>query len=531
MNALLRPPPLREITRAEDLPSNHGNLCRDGGAVQLRPDDRRLVAMLDIGDRRVIALWAGSSSDNQVLQAAIRRVEAAGYTVTGTRTATAEVIEVCSETVDKTADGELEITDATRTFDDILTQAYGMGASDLHFLMGRSIAQVRARIHGELTTLRQLGRATADSIARAMYSQAEVDSRRSSPSLNPNTYQDAAISRTVTAGGRVEQLKLRWASGPAWPDSFDVAMRILNVGQTNERSLSSLGFDSDQEEALLDALKAPHGVILMCGATGEGKSTTMATLAEIWGRRHDGRRLIRTIEDPPEYIIPNARHMPVSRNDGSEPEEGFHRALRAALRMDPDALVLGEIRDETTADLLEQATLTGHKVFATVHAASVFAGMWRLEELGLKRARLSGDGFINAVIHQNLVQTLCPSCSVPIAAEDLPADLRRDLGERLDFEHADVRHRGSGCGQCINGINGRRALASILIPDAKLRSLLQQGNEAAAIEHWRSGEMHRYAGAQKRSMVDQALDLIAAGQLSPMDAEMKIGTLRGDHLD
>ncbi|MCD9046768.1 GspE/PulE family protein [Luteimonas sp. MHLX1A] len=530
MNAQLRPPPMPEINRAEDLPTNHGNLCREGGLVQLRPDDRRLVALLDIGERRVVALWAGT--DRQVLLAALRRVELAGYSVAEVRTASAEVIEVCSESTDKgAADDALEVTDATRTFDEMLAQAYGMNASDLHIQMGRTIAHVRARIHGELTTIRQLGRGAAESIARAMYSQAEVDSRRSSPSLNPTIYQDAALSRSVTVGGRVEQLKLRWASGPAWPDAFDVAMRILNVGQTNERTLSALGFDAEQEAALMDALKAPHGVILMCGATGEGKSTTMATLAEIWGKRHGGRRMIRTIEDPPEYIIPNARHMPVSRNDGSEPEEGFHRALRAAMRMDPDALLLGEIRDAVTADLLEQATLTGHKVYATVHAASVFAGLWRLEELGIKRTRLAGDGFINAVIHQTLVQTLCPNCSAPLDASRLPVDLRKDLESRLDLTAGNVRTRGAGCNTCINGISGRRALASILIPDAKLRVLLQKGDEAAAIHHWRSGTIHRHPGVQKRSIVDQAIDLVAEGQLCPVDAEMKIGTLRGDLLD
>ena len=527
----MRPPPLPEINRAEDVPANHGNLCREGGLVQLRPDDRRLVAMLDIGDRRVVALWAGG--DRQVLLAAQRRVEAAGYTISATRTATAEVIEVCSESTGKASlDDALEITDATRTFDDMLTQAYSMQASDMHLLMGRSIAHVRVRIHGELTTIRQLGRGAAESIARAMYSQAEVDSRRESPALNPAIYQDAALSRSVTVGGSIAQLKLRWASGPAWPDSFDVAMRILNVGQTSERTLASLGFGAEQEAALMDALKAPHGVILMCGATGEGKSTTMATLAEIWGRRHEGRRMIRTIEDPPEYIIPNARHMPVSRNDGSAPEEGFHRALRAAMRMDPDALLLGEIRDQATADLLEQATLTGHKVFATVHAASAFAGIWRLEELGIKRTRLAGEGFINAVIHQVLVQTLCPKCSTPVREAQLPADLVRDLrASKLDLSVANVRLRGAGCDHCINGIAGRRALASILIPDAPMRALLQQGDEAGSIERWRSGDMHRHAGVQSKGIVEQAIEMIAAGELSPIDAEMKIGALRSDLLD
>lgn len=516
------------LERAEDLPPFIENLCRPGGAVEVRADDAALVAMLDIGSKEVIALWAGDASQNMTLLVARRRVESHGYRVIDTLRATPDVISLCNETNARSvAEGTLEDTEATRAFDDLLAIAYGLGASDMHIQMFRKHAEVRVRVHGELTTIRQLPLGAAESIARAMYSQADVDSRRGKATFNQAEYQDTSISRSVLVKGKTENLKLRWASGPVWPDAFDVALRILNVGQDSRgKTLETLGFEDPQVQALTEALKAPRGVILLCGATGEGKSTTMAALADMWGVRHDGKRMIRTIEDPPEYLIRNARHMPVSRTADGAAEEGFHRALRAAMRMDPDALLLGEVRDSVTADLLEQAVLTGHKVFATVHAGAVFDALWRLEELGTKRERLVGDGFINAIVNQVLVPCLCPRCAVPMAPGAFPADLVQDLKSNLDAPLESVRTRGPGCSECFGGVSGRRVLSSILIPDQELRSLLRAGDETGAIRRWSTGQMASHAAVQARSITRQALDMIGAGLLCPRDAEMKVGVLR-----
>lgn len=515
------------LTKAEDLPPFIENLCRPSGPIQLRPEDAELVAMLDMGGRQVTAVWAGEPNQRITLVAAIKKVESAGYIVGQTLLATREAIALCSESnAQQIVTGELEDTEATRRFDELLAIAVGMGASDLHLQMHSRHAEVRVRVNGDLHTIRQLPHGAAESIARAMYSQADVDSRRHKPSFNPTEFQDTSISRTVMVNGRAESLKLRWASGPVWPDSFDVALRILNIGQDNRgMTLEDLGFEEPQVNALTEALKAPVGVMLMCGATGEGKSTTMAALADMWGARYQGRRMVRTIEDPPEYLIRNARHMPVSRSADGASEEGFHVALRAAMRMDPDALLLGEIRDAITADLLEQAILTGHKVFATLHAGTVFNAIWRLEELGVKRARLAGEGFINVIANQVLVPSLCPECSIELKADAMPSDLIEDLASQLGSLES-LRSRGPGCSQCIGGIANRQVLASLLIPDPELRQLILEGREAAAIERWATGQMSTHSGCQSRSIVTQALDLISKGVLCPRDAEMKVGSLR-----
>ena len=528
MNAMTAP--LKPIDSAAELPRYISNVGLPGSTVSLRAEDAAIVALLDIGDRRLIVLWAGEPHQHQVLVAAKRRAEMLGYQVVETRVATKDVVALCADDIGRqeTAEAEgLEDTATTRDFDEILAQAVSLGASDLHILPMRDHAKIRVRINGDLYDLRLMTRKAAESMSRAMYSQAEVDSRNKQPAFNPKAIQDASITRSITVNGRVEELKLRWASGPVWPDAFDVSLRILNVAAENRRSLSSLGYTPEQEALLIDALRQPAGVILLCGTTGAGKSTTIASLAELWGHRHQGRRMLRTIENPPEYVISNSRQMPVSiSDDSSREDDGFHRALRAAMRMDPDALYFGEVRDPQTADLLEQGVLTGHPVFTTVHAYSPIAALWRLQELGITRERLSSEGFVNLIVHQHLVKILCPHCRRPydrqLADQFRDQELRQDLGDALlDGAYT----RGSGCAHCKSGLIGRRAVASMLAPDHTFRRLFRAGDEMGAIAHWRSGKMTRHRKAQGLSEIQQAKDLIRAGDLCPFDAEADLGRL------
>lgn len=521
------------IESVAQLPYFTENIARPDGAVPLREDDARLVALLDTGDRRVVVLWAGEPSQAQVVNVAIARATSAGYTIVGRRAATVDMVAMCADAQrDIGNDRDIETTDATQTFDEWLSAAVRMKASDLHLMLMKDRAVVRIRVNGELIDLKTVRTSVAEAVARAMYSQADVDSRAGKPSFNPREHQGASITRTATtADGRVEQLKLRWESGPIWPDAFDVAIRILNIGADSEyRSLERLGYSAGQRAAMEDALRQPAGVILLCGQTGSGKSTTLATLAEMWTDRFEGARVLRTIEDPCEYIIKGGRQMPVSRTDDADrPEEGFHRALRSAMRMDPDALLLGEIRDPVTADLLQQATLTGHKGFSTVHAASPFAVIWRLEELGIKRERLASEGFINAIVHQELVQLLCENCSVPFAESTASPDHRSQIEADLPAGVLqNARCRGMGCERCTNGISRRKALASILIPDAQIRMLIGKHQDIEAMQHWRSGKIARHGATQAVSVVQQAHQLIAAGVFSPVDADKTLGCLALD---
>jgi len=520
--------PANRIEFAEQIPAYIDNLCRPGGPVRMREEDSRLVALLDIGEKRVRALWAGSTEQRDILMSAVSRAKALGYQILDTREAASEIILLCREgRQQEEEEEEIEDTEATRLFDRYLVQALELNASDLHLQVLRRHARMMARVNGELVELGQMSIKSAETLARAMYSQADVDSRMGKPNFNARTYQDASLSRNVTRGDNVTELKLRWASGPVWPDAFDVSLRILNItAGAGTRTLESLGYRPIQIRALTHALKQPSGLILLCGTTGAGKSTTLATLAEMWGRRYEGMRMMRTIEDPPEYVIALARQMPVSRQDkGGEQEEGFHAALRAAMRMDPDALLLGEIRDAATADLGQQAVDTGHKVLSTVHSGSVFEALWRLIRLGIDRDRLASEGFINAIVHQTLVPTLCPHCSLPYSRDRVGEEVHEELAAQLDEKLIlGSKLRGEGCEHCHGaGLGGRVALSSILMPDTTMRLMIREGREVEARQYWRAGKCKLHGEAQALSIVDQALDLIGKGVLSAVDADKHIG--------
>lgn len=514
------------ITSAEQIPQHTANLVRKGGAIALRDEDRRMVAALDLGAKQVLLLWAGESISDPLLQGVRQRVLALEYAVLGVREASTEVIALLSEdSSDRESTDALEQTDVLKLLDQILSEAARLRASDVHFQQRRRHCDVVFRINGELTKHRQVTAEEGLQLARAAYSKADVDSRRGKPTFNPRSYQDASLTRALSVNGEFQETKLRWGSGPVWPDAFDVSLRLLN-GSGRVSTMDSLGLRADQIDALMTALKAPSGVIVLCGTTGAGKTTTLASLAEMWLRRHGGRRLLRTIEDPPENEIPMARQMPVSRSDRGE-EEGFHTAMRAVLRMDPDALLLGEVRDAVTADLLQQAVQTGHKVLTSVHAPSCFAALARFTTLGISRDYLASDGFINAIVHQYLVSTLCPHCSVPLAQSNgyVERDTMEDIELLLAGNLEHVRVRGAGCQHCTEGHKGRKAVATILMPDGRMLDMIRRGSDAEAREYWRSGRMPLSGKTQATSAVQHAAGLIQAGELCPNEAELVLGRL------
>ena len=198
------------------------------------------------------------------------------------------------------------------------------------------------------------------------------------------------------------------------------------------------------------------------------------------------------------------------------------------MRMDPDGLYVGEIRDRVTSEVLEHSILTGHSVLGTLHSMSPLGAIWRLEELGLTRAGLMREGFIVAVAHQHLLPVLCPHCRKRLveAKIDKPIlqALIRDLGDDVVGQ---AYSRGEGCGEgtCFGGVIRRQAVASILMPDAEFRRLLLAGKEVEAMRRWRNGEMSRHGEVQAANCIIQAHKLIADGLVCPIDADRYLGRL------
>jgi general secretion pathway protein E len=239
----------------------------------------------------------------------------------------------------------------------------------------------------------------------------------------------------------------------------DAVLRILDRSAlADERStldLARLGFGPDELEALRGLARRPHGMLLVTGPTGSGKTTTLyAALSEV----NTGRQKIITIEDPIEYQLAGVLQVPVNERTGLT----FARGLRAILRHDPDTLLVGEIRDRETAQIAVQAALTGHLVLSSIHANTVFDVLARFHHMDVDPYELTSA--LNGVAAQRLLRQVCRRCAEPAVP-------REALCERYPALRGTVNgQRGRGCGDCRGtGYRGRIAVAEILSVDDDLR--------------------------------------------------------------
>lgn len=334
-----------------------------------------------------------------------------------------------------------------------LHAAFVAGASDVHFEYSRSGLTVKLRQDGVMTYHSSIaGAHRAEEVISRIKVLAQLDiTERRVP-------QDGRF-RFRFAGG---ELDLRVSIMPS-VFGEDAVLRLLDKAQlrTTEAavSLDLLGFDDRSVESIRMLSELPHGMMLITGPTGSGKTTTVyGILSEV----NTGDEKIITIEDPVEYELSGVLQIPVNEKKGLT----FARGLRSILRHDPDRILVGEIRDAETAEIAVQSALTGHQVFTTVHANSVFDVTGRFKHFGLDMFGFMSA--LNGVIVQRLVRKLCPHCTTsraPNAREaQWLAQTKRPL-DRVPF--------GTGCSQCRQtGYKGRLVIAEVHKVDDRLRDMV-----------------------------------------------------------
>jgi general secretion pathway protein E len=278
----------------------------------------------------------------------------------------------------------------------------------------------------------------------------------------------------------------------------DAVLRLLDRQSLTEEAkalrLEHLGLGAHAIGAIRKLAGKPHGMLLVTGPTGSGKTTTLyAAITEI----HTGRDKIVTIEDPVEYRLPRVLQIPVNEKKGLT----FARGLRSILRHDPDKIMVGEIRDDETAQIAVQAALTGHLVFTTVHANNVFDVLGRFLHMGVDAYSFAAA--LNGIVAQRLLRINCPHCAV--AVEPDPAQL-----EEAGLSQAQVGgwtfKAGRGCGQCRGvGYKGRKAVAEVLLLDDALREMIVAQAPISTLKE-------RAALAGLQPVRDAALHWVACGE-------------------
>ena len=237
-----------------------------------------------------------------------------------------------------------------------------------------------------------------------------------------------------------------------------VVMRLLRQNATL-RGLGEIGMAEREESCFRRVLDLPHGIVLVTGPTGSGKTSTLYTAL---GEINDAVRKIITIEDPVEYQMKGVNQIQVSEKAGLT----FARGLRSILRHDPDVVLIGEIRDQETAQIAVQASLTGHLVFSTLHTNDAPGALTRLVDMGVEPYLVASS--LEAVLAQRLVRVLCKHCRQPDDSATADA-IKAQVGIPIET----TIYRSVGCRECRNtGFFGRRAIFEWMDTDADIRQMI-----------------------------------------------------------
>jgi len=368
-----------------------------------------------------------------------------------------------------------------RMINALLTQAVQEGASDVHLEPEESASVVRLRRDGALYEILRGQRALHAAMVSRVKIMANLDI------AEKRLPQDGRIS--VRLAGR--QVDVRVSTLPTSYGERAV-LRLLEKG-TERLDLARLGMPAPILACVDNLIRLPHGILLVTGPTGSGKTTTLySAMARLQGRRLN----IMTVEDPVEYELPGIAQCQVNPRIDLD----FARALRAILRQDPDVVMIGEIRDRETAQIAVQASLTGHLVLATLHTNDAVSAITRLTDMGVEPYLLASS--LAGVLAQRLVRRLCRHCRQ--AYQPDAAELR------LLTPHAPTRlFRASGCDQCRQtGYQGRTGIYELLEIGDQLRGLI---HDRAAEGSLRSAAL-MVSGLQV--LRDDALRWLLAGETS-----------------
>ena len=355
---------------------------------------------------------------------------------------------------DEVASAEVEDAPVVRFLQKMLVDAINMRASDLHFEPYENTYRVRFRIDGELREITQPPIAIKDKLSSRIKVISKLD----------------ISEKRVPQDGR---MKLKFGSKAidfrvsTLPTLFGekIVIRILDPSSAR-LGVDALGYERDEKERLLSAVRRPYGMILVTGPTGSGKTVSLYTCLNILNQPGVN---ISTVEDPAEINLPGVNQVNVNDKAGMN----FAVALKAFLRQDPDIIMVGEIRDLETADIAIKAAQTGHLVLSTLHTNDAPTTLTRLLNMGVPAFNIAASVIL--ITAQRLARRLCENCKAP-------ADYPREALLRAGFAADDLDgswrpYRAIGCSACNNGYRGRVGLYQVMpITEAVQRIILAQGN-------------------------------------------------------
>jgi len=527
-------------------------LTAPNGTLRIPEESRNLCALFDSGLWLVSASHRHSPLVTSVAQAAKRQ----GYQLDKPRYVTPNIIQQAYLYASrKSATARLDENAVRRKIVETLERAVEVGANDIHLEASEGRTRVEFRIDGALRLWETWTQKEGDQMLSSIYSHSVGQSGATANWQEPQAAMltSAAQGRDsiilpqgvisvrcqwvpLSDGGRYLDMRLQYDSAHLFGENFIMA------------DVDSLGFSQEQLKVIQSLRNLPGGMRVFAGPVNQGKTTTLRVCLN--------RRMAETnmqlncllVEDPPEGGVVGARQVGVSSTVKDEQRErSFLEIMRCALRLDPDIVMLGEVRDLQTAKFAFRLALTGRQVYTTTHVYAALAIPQRLRDIGIEPYLVYDHHLLRGMICQRLLRGICTHCRIPLA--EAPGELGpayKDMIRRtraglalMDasrgratsgtsvydrLSEPDMRHvyvaNPEGCEHCYKGRSGRTVCAEVIETDQKLMELLQDNRLEDASNYWLSPQ-----GMNGVTMLWHALEKIRRGEVSPQDAEFEVGPL------
>ncbi|MGB0935612.1 MAG: GspE/PulE family protein [Alphaproteobacteria bacterium] len=343
-----------------------------------------------------------------------------------------------------------------RLVNSVISKAVHLGASDIHFQPEKEYVRLRFRIDGVLSQVSLFHKSYWSPICVRLKIMAGLNIAEN------RKPQNGRFSLQVSA----REVDFRVSVHPTVYGE-NVVLRILDKSHSL-KPLEGLGFQEEIVSKVKTLIKKPHGIFVLTGPTGSGKTTTMYSIISYLNTMDVN---IMTLEDPVEYRLPMIRQTAIKEMAGTT----FADGVRSLLRQDPDVIFIGEIRDEATAQMALRASMTGHQVFTTLHTNDTFGILGRLEDLGVSRLQIADQ--LSGAVSQRLVRKLCSSCKTGRPATSQEKHL-------LNCKTDTIIYEPTGCDKCRQtGFNGRQAIVELLSFNQKLKDLVAEGAPLSIIRN------------------------------------------------
>ena len=518
---------VKKVNLFDQLFANNNKLLTvNGSEFAISNETRRLLALFSDGTYLV-------SKDNRFdgavynFEANVKRrkipIKAPRYVTLNEIAAIYAYAERGAGTVDVSAE-EAEDMQMQIDFINIIQRASQKKVSDVHVVVGSS-STVLFRENGIMVKQNEYGGEWGEAFVRSVFTSADI----SDSNYSQNEFQGAQkLGSTPLRGSKGKLmlphnvLAIRLQFNPIAFGSQYLVMRLLYADDNPEGSsdLRSLGLGKYEEDLFYKMRSMAVGLNVVAGPTGSGKSTTLQrNLIKLLQEKNYQINLL-TVEDPPEYPIPGARQMPVTNaNTEEEKNEQFTKALSAALRSDPDVILVGETRSLSTAELTFKGALSGHGVWTTLHANSAPAIVTRLRDMGIQPYLLNDPELVKGLVSQRLFRKLCPNCRQSIKTKEGTPEFERLRNALGDYGIENVYVSGPGCKACgYKGFKGRMAVDEIILPDSRFLRLMIDNETAKAIDYWVS-ELNG------RPLKDAAIERMIKGQIDMDEVERWCGLI------